>query len=95
MEKVYIVQTENKTILGVYCSAQAAFRAIGADNANITLAQCIRTEDGEEEITPTPDNFVSGKDIFRHTDAIYSNMLGIAFDAEDDVIIIREMDIKD
>lgn len=90
MDKVYILTTEDKFIIGVFATKEAAFNAIKADS----VTQAPRGYDGEEEFTPTAETVILGCDIYAHYNESFLKIIGLTTPAEDRVYQINEHEVR-
>ena len=92
---VYIVLCD-KTIISVFDTKEKAFNSLPQKDEFTDVSQTVRTEDGEEEIIPTENNFYLNVPIYvvvaEHTESVMG--LSVSYEAETTVYEIKEYKVK-
>jgi len=94
-QNVYIVIC-GKTIISVFDSKEKAFYELPHKDEFTEVTQTIRTNDGEEEITPTEGTFYLGVPIYVHVIEHTEDFFGLPVNCPEDTTIyeIKEFKVK-
>lgn len=94
-QNVYI-KLCGKTIISVYDSKEKAFNSLPQKDEYTEVTQTIRTNDGEEEIIPTKDNFYLDVPIYVHVAEHTEDVMGFSVEDQEETTVyeIKEFNVK-